>query len=365
MGNFSLKWSEFELNVRDYFKNLREDENYCDVTLATDDGHQIQAHKIILSAGSGFFNRIFSQLKSKNLVIYLKGVEKQILEKIIDFLYNGETNVAQDNLNQFFDSALGLQVKGLQSKLDFIMVNNLEDEQFIQELDQTNEKTMDTIDSETSSDSLKGKDGIVYESKHDFVELSGTEETFDDLKSDSCRSRLDWTEFQKFDSIEAFKASDVFKELETEFSKSRSRENKYGDVSFYRCRFSRKRGFISCPYKLRVIYPSDEPGVVVEGIAGVDNHDHKEDLDYLDDKNGSITCHSYRWSDLMTSIVREGVKRNRRPDKIMKDLLHANNTAKDLSHADNMAPVIRPRIMPTKQQLNNKIAFTKTKLHAL
>jgi len=303
IGNFSLKWSEFETNLRDYFKNLREDQNYCDVTLVTD-GYLIHAHKIILSAGSDLFNRILSQLKNTNPVIYLKGVEKQILENVLDFLYNGEAHVAQDNLNQFFDIALEMQVKGLQSKLDFIMVNNPEDKQPMHELDQANEKTMDMINGETILDTFKDeeKDKVVIdlESKHDFVELAAPEETSDDLKSDSSRLRLDWTEFQKFESIEAFKASDVFKELETEFSKSRSRENKYGDVSFYRCKYSRKVGFISCPYKLQVIHPSDEPGVVVEGIAGVNNHEHKEDTDYLDDKNGNISGHSYFFSEIIT-----------------------------------------------------------------
>ena len=43
---------------------LRNDHRLFDVTLATDDGQHIQAHKLILSAGSSFFSDIF--LKSNH-----------------------------------------------------------------------------------------------------------------------------------------------------------------------------------------------------------------------------------------------------------------------------------------------------------
>jgi len=45
---FCVKWNEFEGNFQNSFKVLRNQEKLFDVTLATDDGHQIQAHKVIL-----------------------------------------------------------------------------------------------------------------------------------------------------------------------------------------------------------------------------------------------------------------------------------------------------------------------------
>ena len=68
---FCLKWSHFETNIRQSFKELREDQNQFDVTLATDDGYQIQAHKIILSAGSLFFGKIFAKTHHPHPFIYL------------------------------------------------------------------------------------------------------------------------------------------------------------------------------------------------------------------------------------------------------------------------------------------------------
>ena len=46
---FCLRWNDFETNISTAFRELRNDQDFFDVTLACDDD-QIQAHKIILSA---------------------------------------------------------------------------------------------------------------------------------------------------------------------------------------------------------------------------------------------------------------------------------------------------------------------------
>ena len=69
MEKFCLKWSDFETNIREYFGKLSEEHSYYDVTLATDDHYQIEAHKVILSAGSKFFNEILKNANHKNIFI--------------------------------------------------------------------------------------------------------------------------------------------------------------------------------------------------------------------------------------------------------------------------------------------------------
>ena len=39
MEKFCLKWNEFETNIRESFRGLREEHSYFDVTLATDDDY--------------------------------------------------------------------------------------------------------------------------------------------------------------------------------------------------------------------------------------------------------------------------------------------------------------------------------------
>ena len=51
-GKYSLRWNEFESNIRESFKKLRDEQNNFDVTLATEDDHEIKAHKIVLSSVS-------------------------------------------------------------------------------------------------------------------------------------------------------------------------------------------------------------------------------------------------------------------------------------------------------------------------
>ena len=124
MEKFCLKWRDFETNIAESFRELREDQNHFDVTLATDDDYQIEAHKIILSSGSMFFRDILRKAKHPSPFLYLKGIKRVELEHVLDFLYNGKADVAQEALNPFLETAKDLQVKGL---TNFDVQNTLDD----------------------------------------------------------------------------------------------------------------------------------------------------------------------------------------------------------------------------------------------
>ena len=117
MDKFCLKWNEFDTNIREYFKKLRKEHSLFDVTLATDDGRKLQAHKVILSAGSDFFNEIFTTNIHTNIVIYLKGISSVDLSHIADFMYNGEASVSQEELTSFLETGKELKVKGLLAEM--------------------------------------------------------------------------------------------------------------------------------------------------------------------------------------------------------------------------------------------------------
>jgi len=121
---FCLKWNDFETNIRDSFIELREEQDYFDVTLACDDGPTFEAHRIILSAGSQLFREIFRKSKHQSPFVYLKGIRSVYLGYILDFLYNGEASIAQDELATFLETARELQVKGLQSKVENVTNQN-------------------------------------------------------------------------------------------------------------------------------------------------------------------------------------------------------------------------------------------------
>jgi len=109
---FCLRWNDFESNISVAFRELRDDKDFFDVTLACDDD-QIQAHKVILSACSPFFRQILKRNKHDHPLLYLKGVKYIDLMSVLNFMYHGEVNVAQDELNSFLAIAEDLKVKGL------------------------------------------------------------------------------------------------------------------------------------------------------------------------------------------------------------------------------------------------------------
>ncbi|XP_059090105.1 protein tramtrack, beta isoform-like isoform X1 [Tigriopus californicus] len=112
--NFCLKWNDFESNISSSFKEIRRESEFFDVTLSCDQGNeQVHAHKVILAACSPFFRRVLNKNPHQNPVIYLKGVDFHNLNAILNFMYYGEVNVGQDELNGFLKVAQELSVKGL------------------------------------------------------------------------------------------------------------------------------------------------------------------------------------------------------------------------------------------------------------
>jgi len=109
---FCLRWNDFESNISVAFRELREEKDFFDVTLACDDS-QIQAHKVILSACSPFFRNVLRRNPHQHPLLYLKGVKYSELMSVLNFMYMGEVNVAQEELNSFLSVAEDLRVKGL------------------------------------------------------------------------------------------------------------------------------------------------------------------------------------------------------------------------------------------------------------
>ena len=126
-----LQWNDFQENIKSAFGNLREDNDFADVTLACEDGQQVEAHKVILAASSPFFQKLLGRNKHAHPLIYMRGVKFDDVLAIIDFLYRGEANVFQENLDSFLAIAEELQLKGLMGKTDERNQNFEVDEKYL------------------------------------------------------------------------------------------------------------------------------------------------------------------------------------------------------------------------------------------
>ena len=56
MKEINFKWNQFDAHNTELLRTLLETKRFSDVTLVSDDQHQIKAHKFILSASSSIFD---------------------------------------------------------------------------------------------------------------------------------------------------------------------------------------------------------------------------------------------------------------------------------------------------------------------
>ena len=108
-----LKWNDFKENVNSAFGSLRNDKVFTDVNLVCEDGQQMEAHKVILASSSPFFEKILQNSKHPKPLIYLRGFQSKDFLSILDFLYFGEANVYQEDLDSFLAIAEEIHLQGL------------------------------------------------------------------------------------------------------------------------------------------------------------------------------------------------------------------------------------------------------------
>lgn len=112
---FCLRWNEYSKNMCESMKEIQENADFCDVTLACDDD-QIEAHKLVLSSCSPLFKTILRRNQHKHPIVYLKGVKMDNLKNLLRYMYFGEVNVEQIGLPSFLETAEDLKIKGLVRK---------------------------------------------------------------------------------------------------------------------------------------------------------------------------------------------------------------------------------------------------------
>ena len=110
---FSLKWNDFHSNVSNSFSLLRNEDYLHDVTIVSDDNEQVTAHKLVLSTCSEYFKRIFTNNKQSNLLLCLEGLSSLDVRNMMDYMYNGELQIFQDDLDRFLNVAQRFKLEGL------------------------------------------------------------------------------------------------------------------------------------------------------------------------------------------------------------------------------------------------------------
>ena len=171
---FCLKWNDFQSNTSNTFKKLRTSDHFYDVTLVSDDQQQVSAHKVVLSASSEYFKNILTSNKHSHPMLCLSGVSTGDLKNILDFVYNGEIQIYQDNLDQFLDIAQRFQLEGLiQGKEGN---ENFEEEAFLPK----NDKTV-AVDQSEKKISKSQNERIVSIQSFEFENIEELDKTIEEM----------------------------------------------------------------------------------------------------------------------------------------------------------------------------------------
>ncbi|XP_012285802.1 broad-complex core protein isoforms 1/2/3/4/5 [Orussus abietinus] len=110
---YCLRWNNHRSNLLTVFDELLENEAFTDVTLAVDGGSSVKCHKMVLAACSSYFQALFIDLPCKHPIVVLKDVKYSEIKAILEYMYRGEVNVAQEQLGGLLKVAEVLKVKGL------------------------------------------------------------------------------------------------------------------------------------------------------------------------------------------------------------------------------------------------------------
>jgi len=111
---FCLKWNDFQGSISSSLSSLRNASDLLDVSLQCGT-ESLRCHRLVLSACSDWFKTVFRALPvtTQNPVIVLWEATARDMALLLDFMYYGEVNVKQENLNSFLALAEKLSVRGL------------------------------------------------------------------------------------------------------------------------------------------------------------------------------------------------------------------------------------------------------------
>ena len=116
---YNLNWHTYSDHLREMLHEMMKSNELTDVTLVCDDKRQFKAHKIVLSACSSVFKSIINGLPQNSSVIYLRGIQHQEMESILEFMYLGVATFYQERMNEFLNVAKSLEIKEISKDIEF------------------------------------------------------------------------------------------------------------------------------------------------------------------------------------------------------------------------------------------------------
>ena len=98
-----IKTEKFQKSASYIMKAMRDLEEFCDVTLVSEDRERIRAHRVVLASASTTFRDIFQSEEDnpEYQVIHLKGMESVFMKAMVDLVY--ETRIQENKCEEFLN----------------------------------------------------------------------------------------------------------------------------------------------------------------------------------------------------------------------------------------------------------------------
>jgi hypothetical protein len=107
----------FALNLQDsehdLLSKMLSEQEFSDVTLVSEDGITVQAHRSVLSACSEFFKEVFRKNPTKKMVMYVDNVNHSILKHLVHFIYTGQVTIQKGEFKRFLEIGEKFKISGL------------------------------------------------------------------------------------------------------------------------------------------------------------------------------------------------------------------------------------------------------------
>ena len=118
-------------------KMCKENKQFADCVIQSDNGFKHRAHRLVLGAASSFLKMIFEQVPPSlpEATVLVPGVKETTVKALLDFLYTGEMSVDRENT-----ADLQLLIETLQINPNLITVNVVDDSSNDVEEDAKNRK---------------------------------------------------------------------------------------------------------------------------------------------------------------------------------------------------------------------------------